>query len=68
MLLPALQQLVELPEWGQWVAALEANYPFPADAQDRFIQQHTCVGRQRLLALEAVVPFCTRLRMPKLPH
>lgn len=28
-LLPALQALVELPEWGSWKASLRGCYPFP---------------------------------------
>ncbi|KXZ51601.1 hypothetical protein GPECTOR_12g565 [Gonium pectorale] len=29
VLAPALQSLVELPEWGQWLSSLRACYPFP---------------------------------------
>ncbi|EFJ48745.1 hypothetical protein VOLCADRAFT_90550 [Volvox carteri f. nagariensis] len=31
VLLPALQQLVELAEWGEWKASLYDTYPFPQD-------------------------------------
>jgi hypothetical protein len=29
VLAPALQQLVELPDWGSWLESLKASYPFP---------------------------------------
>jgi len=42
VLLPALQKLVELPEWSMWVKSLDANFPYPKDQQDGFIEQHRC--------------------------
>jgi len=43
MLLPALQQLVDLPEWAMWVESLEATMPYPQDKQDTVLQQFRCV-------------------------
>ncbi|KAG2440173.1 hypothetical protein HXX76_004286 [Chlamydomonas incerta] len=37
VLLPALQQLVALPEWQQWKASLHQVYPFPEAAVEEFV-------------------------------
>ncbi|GIL77371.1 hypothetical protein Vretifemale_6833, partial [Volvox reticuliferus] len=40
VLLPALQQLVELPEWAQWKASLYDIYPFPLAAAELFLSSY----------------------------
>ncbi|KAF5832298.1 hypothetical protein DUNSADRAFT_11835 [Dunaliella salina] len=40
MLLPALQHLVDLPEWELWVKSLEASLPFPQDQQELVLEQY----------------------------
>ena len=44
VLLPALQKLVDLPEWRQWRRSLLATFPFPQDRVDTFTQQFRWVG------------------------
>ena len=31
MVLPALQQLVELPDWAEWKATAQKNFPYPEE-------------------------------------
>ncbi|KAL6749842.1 hypothetical protein V8C86DRAFT_2832298 [Haematococcus lacustris] len=40
VLLPALQKLVELPDWAVWSQGLALTYPSPQDQIDTFLQAH----------------------------
>ncbi|GLI59405.1 hypothetical protein VaNZ11_001288 [Volvox africanus] len=40
VLLPALQHLVDLPEWNQWKASLYDIYPFPQAAAELFVSSY----------------------------
>jgi hypothetical protein len=44
VLLPALQRLVELPDWDAWTELLLAFYPWPQASQQRFLGQIRWVG------------------------
>jgi hypothetical protein len=36
VLLPALQKLVELPEWHKWLASMQLVYPHPPEQAAEF--------------------------------
>lgn len=59
MLAPALQKLVELPDWAIWTRSLLITYPFPEDAAKLFEEQSKWVGVPafaRRLALHTPLP------------
>jgi hypothetical protein len=39
VLLPALQKLVELPEWHKWLTSLQLVYPHPPEQATEFVEQ-----------------------------